>query len=92
MISKTTGKWHVDLANFTCHNTETKMIITFEKKGKSLRGKIKEIPLSLLENWVKDPNCNKLIRKAVIEADEVFFKAYFNNEIEKKCADAELIA
>jgi len=82
--NKISEKWFVDLKNFTCHNTENQIVITFEKKGNALCGKIKEIPLTLLNEWTQDPNIDKFIKKTLIEADEVFFKAYFTNEIEKK--------
>ena len=67
------------------------MVIGFEKNGKTLRSKIKNIPLQLAEKWGNDPNGSKFIRKAVIEADEVFFREYFKREIEKK-SDEMLIA
>jgi hypothetical protein len=63
------------------------MIIAFEKRGSALAGKIKKIPLELAEKWAH-PNGNTLLREAVIEADEVFYKAYFNKQIEAKCIGA----
>jgi hypothetical protein len=81
--------WIVDLKSFTCLNAENKIVICFEKKGNTLRGKIKDIPLTLLNEWTEDPDVDKRIRKALIEADEVFFNAYFAKEIERK--DAELL-
>ena len=84
MTVNTTEKWHVDLKNLTCRNTENQLVIAFEKRGTALAGKIKNIPLELVEKWAH-PNSNSLLRKAVIEADEVFYKAYFNKQIEEKC-------
>ena len=81
---KTIGKWTVDLKNFTCSNTENQIIIAFEKKGTALVGKIKEIPDELLKKWAAEPDGKDIIKKAVIEADEIFFKEYFNREIERK--------
>jgi hypothetical protein len=82
--TKLSQKWIVDLKNFTCLNSENQIAIVFEKKGNSLRGKIKEIPITLLNEWTDYPDINKRIRKALIEADEAFFNAYFANEIERK--------
>lgn len=87
MYRKTTDKWLIDLKTLTCQNRENKIVIVFEKKGNALQGQIKEIPLSLLNMWTQDPNINKLVRKTLIEADEVFFNAYFANEIERKYRD-----
>jgi hypothetical protein len=81
MLTKTNDNWFADLQNMTCCNVENQMVIAFEKRGTALMGRIKNIPIELLEKWAADPDGNKYIRKAVIEADEVFFKAYFNREI-----------
>lgn len=80
MNKKITGNWLVDLNDLTCLNTENQMVITFVKKGPMLVGKIKLIPNELHEKWVTDPDRERHIRKAIIEADEVFFRAYFNKE------------
>jgi len=89
---KMESKWIVDLKNLTCHNPENQMVVGFEKKGNTLEGKIKDIPCELFEKWKNDPNCRTIMKKAVIEADEVFFRAYFNKEIEKKCLGERLPA
>ena len=80
MTAKTTGNWLVNLKNLTCLNTENQMVIAFVKKGPMLVGKIQKIPKKLTEKWITDPNRERNLRKAVIEADEVFFKAYFAGE------------
>ena len=74
----------------TCRNIENQMVIVFEKKGPALKAKIREIPVKLLEKWAEDPNGERHIRKAIIEADEVFFREYFNREIERKHAEAQI--
>ena len=84
MNTKSTNKWLVDLKNLTCRNTENQMVITFEKRGSALTSKIMDLPLNLIAKWSFDPNGSNHLRKAVIEADEAFFKAYFNREIEEK--------
>ena len=89
---KTSEKWLVDLDRLTCYNMENQMLIAFEKKGTTLRGSIKELPLALSKKLTEDPNGNTLIRKAFIEADEVFFKKYFNNKIEEKHLGVQLMA
>ena len=84
MTTKTSGNWLVDLNNMTCLNTENRIVIAFVKKGPMLVGKIKKIPIELIEKWIADPDRERKLKKAVIEADEVFFKAYFAKEIEGK--------
>ena len=84
MNTTSTNKWLVDLKNLTCRNTENQMVITFEKKGSALTSKVIDLPLDLIQKWAFDPNGGKHLRKAVIEADEIFFKEYFNREIEEK--------
>jgi hypothetical protein len=74
----------VDLGNLTCYNTEYKIIIAFEKRGTALEGKIRDIPIELLEKWAKEPDGETRIRKVFIEADQIFFHAYFNQEIESR--------
>ena len=84
MTAKTTGNWQVDLNNMTCRNTENEIVIVFEKRGPALVGKIQFLPIRLSAEWIKDPNGERYIRNAVIEADEVFFQAYFKREIKRK--------
>jgi hypothetical protein len=84
MNSSKNSNWIVDLENLTCRNTENELVITFEKRGPALLGKINKIPIQLVHEWMKDTNCEDLIRKAVIEADEVFFKEYFAHKQDKK--------
>jgi len=84
--TKAIKNWKVDLENLTCWNTENHIVIAFEKKGTTLEGKIKDMPIELLEKWATEPNGERHIKTAVIEADEAFFRAYFKREIEKKYA------
>jgi len=84
MRANGTGKWVVDLLNLTCRNIENQIVVAFEKKGPALEGKIKNMPVELLEMWAREASNENRIRKAVIEADEVFFRAYFDNEIDRK--------
>jgi hypothetical protein len=92
MQTKQCGKWLVDLDNFTCCNTENELVIVFEKRGKMLMGTIKNIPIRLVQQWTQDPKCEVEIRKALIEADEVFFKVYFSREIAGKQIQEQLTA
>jgi hypothetical protein len=84
--AKTIGQWSVDLGNRTCSNIEYQMVIAFEKKGPALIGRIIDMPLKLYRTWLDDPNANNSIRKLFIEADEVFFREYFNDYIRNEDA------
>ena len=84
MRVQTNENWLVDLNNLTCRNKETQIVIAFARKGPMLVGKIKKIPIGLAEKWITDPDRERHIRKVVIEADEVFFRAYFAKEIKNK--------
>ena len=77
MKAKVAGNWHVDLNNLTCLNTETEMVITFVKRGPMLVGTLKYIPVELAKKWITDPNKEENLRKMIIEAEDVFFQAYF---------------
>ena len=90
MTTKTSKKWLVDLKNMTCCNTENQILVAFRKRGPALEGEIINMPYELVEKLSTDPNREIQIRKAVIEADEAFFKAYFNREIERKDLTAPL--
>jgi hypothetical protein len=74
------GKWMVDLENCTCWNTENEVVIIFEKIGTTVLGKFKKIPIKLAQELMKDPNSKKYVKEVAVEADKVFFNAYFANE------------
>ena len=78
MIKLANENWIADLWSMTCWNSITKIMFSFEKKGNSLTGKIKEIPLEVMENMVADPHGRKNIKKMIIEAKNAFLQAYFD--------------
>ena len=84
MINNASRNWLVDLNNLTCSNTENHVVVVFEKKWPALIGKIKYIPIDLVEKLTRIPDKEDFIRKSIIEADEVFYRAYFNNERKRK--------
>ena len=84
MNQKANKKWIVDLKKMTCRNAENNLVIHFERKGRALSGKIIDLPLDLIHKWADDSNGKSNLKKAIIEADAVFFKEYFNREITEK--------
>ena len=75
-----TEKWLVDLQNMECRNRHNQMVISFEKKGLALLGKIKYIPDDLLEKSQIHSDTRTHIRKEFIEADKIFFREYFREK------------
>jgi len=83
MITIAQGEWIADLGTMVCRNINTRMVVSFERQGKTIAGKIKDMPMELFEQWAMISNGEKLIEKAVMEAEEVFLRAYFESDIEK---------
>ena len=83
MITIAQGEWIADLGAKLCRNINSRMVVCFEKQGKTLTGKIKDMPMELFQQWAMIPNGEKLIQKAVMEAEEVFLRAYFESDMEK---------
>ena len=84
MTNILSGEWIADLGSLTCRNSNTRIIVEFQKSGKTYIGKIKDIPVDLSAHWSKMQHGEGLIRKAVREAEDVFLRAYVEKEIDKK--------
>ena len=88
MITITNGEWIADMHTMTCRNIINNIIVVFEKSGETLTGKIRDIPMELFAKWAEEPDGEKHIQKAVMDAEEVFTRAYIESDIEKKvCED-----
>ena len=83
MVTIASGEWIADLRAMTCRNYINKLVVVFEKKGKALFGKINYMPMELLEKWALEPHGEKNMENAVMEAEEVFLRAYIENKMEK---------
>jgi hypothetical protein len=82
MISIAKGEWIVDLGAMTCRNISSKIVVAFEKQGESILAKIDYIPLITLRTWELTHEGSDNIRKVIMEAEDVFLGAYFENELE----------
>jgi hypothetical protein len=82
MTTSTYGEWTVDVEAMTCRNFKKDILIIFEWEGKTLTGKILDMPI-LLMKWKKLPVVNMSIERLIIEAQEVFLKVYTDKKIEK---------
>jgi len=88
MVTITNGEWIADLGTMTCRNITNNIVVEF---GKDLNGKIKDIPMNLLTKWSADPHGERNIQKAVLEAEEVFLRAYYESDIEKNGIRKEML-
>jgi hypothetical protein len=82
MSKRDYGEWVVDLGAMTCCNTCTRIVVEFEKNGIGYNGKIKDMPFELMKQWAKTEHGEQIIRRMVEEAEELFFKAYIENDVE----------
>jgi hypothetical protein len=83
MITIANGEWITDLGAMCCWNITTNMVVAFEKSSKKLCGKIKDMLMDLFSKWAAEPHGERKIQNAVMEAEEVFLRAYFESDIEK---------
>jgi hypothetical protein len=70
------SEWIVDLKAMTCRNSINKIIVSFEKQGESIYTKIDYVPLEMLRTWAMKQEVRMNMRKVIMEAEDVFFKAY----------------
>jgi len=84
MVTTQSSEWVADVVTMTCMNTTYNIVVFFEKLGKALNGKIKDIPLELLNKWRIEGKGEVNIREAIMKAEEVFLQAYFENNCENE--------
>jgi len=77
------GDWIADLGALVCRNVKNGIIVNFEMTGRSIAGKIKDMPMELVEKWAEMPKGYELVIKAVEEAEEVFLRAAVEREFSK---------
>ena len=65
----TNGEWIADLGAMTCWNINSRIVICFEKKRGVISGKLKNIPIRLFVQWAMEPHVERMIQKAVMEAE-----------------------
>jgi len=84
MVTTANTEWVADVVTMTCKNTTKNIVVLFEKLGKTLKGEIINIPLELINNWRVENKGELNIRCAVKEAEEIFLKAYQENDYENE--------
>ena len=83
MIRIAQGEWIADLGAMLCRNINNGIVICFEWQGKAITGKIKDMPIELFEQWAIVRKGHKFMQKAVMEAEEVFLRAFYESDIEE---------
>ena len=83
MITIADGEWIADLPTMTCRNINNKIVVAFERSGIGVRGKLKDMPMELFAKWAGEPHGERKIQNLVMEAEEVFLRAYIESDIEK---------
>ena len=83
MTTMAHDEWIADLGAMTCWNINNKIVVVFESWGSTLSGKLKYIPMALFACWAAEPHGERKIKKAIMEAEEVFLRVYFESELEK---------
>jgi hypothetical protein len=80
MLRIVDDEWLVDTEAMLCSNNLTNIVVGFEKRGETYIGKIREMPMELTTRLAKMKDGDKLLQKAVMDAEEVF-----NKEMFEKC-------
>jgi len=86
-VTTANTEWVADVVTMTCKNTANNIVVLFEKLGKTLTGKIINLPLELINKWAVEKTVERNIRNALKEAEEIFLKAYSNNNYENGISD-----
>jgi hypothetical protein len=77
MLRIVDDEWLVDTEALLCSNNLTKIVVGFEKRGETFIGKIKDMPIELTVRLAKMKDGDLLLKKAVLDAEEIFNKEMF---------------
>jgi hypothetical protein len=77
MITMVDDEWLVDTEALICSNGLTKIVVGFTISGETYVGKIKDMPIELTVRLSKMKNGEDFLKKAVLDAEEVFNKEIF---------------
>lgn len=75
----TSNEWVADIVTMTCSNKTNNIVVVFEILERILIGKIKNIPLELVNKWTNEKKGETNINNAIKEAEEIFLKAYLGS-------------
>jgi len=77
MVTIIDDEWLVDTKAMICSNNLTKIVVEFKRSGETFIGKIKEMPFELTVRLSKMKDGDLLLKKAVLDAEEIFIKEIF---------------
>ncbi len=77
-------EWLIDTEALLCKNNYTEIVVKFEKRGEAYIGKIKDMPMELMARLAKMKDGDLLLKKAVIDAEEIYNKEIFEKPEERK--------
>jgi hypothetical protein len=84
MLRIVEDEWLVDTEAMLCSNNLTNIVVGFMKNGETYTGKIKTMPMELTTRLAKMKDGDKLLQKAVMDAEEIFNKEMFEKIVERK--------
>jgi hypothetical protein len=76
MEKETSEDWVVDITDMTCWNKSKNIVVAFENHKNIFIGKIKSIPLELVNKWTKDKQGDKNIKNVIKEAEESLMRSF----------------
>ena len=79
MIDVTQWKWIFYNDTMLCCNEEYHVKVRIENNGRSICGKIQEIPLDLCREIAIIPNGARIIRQIISKAEDAYYKAILND-------------
>ena len=84
MLTIVGNEWLVDTEAMLCSNNLTKIVVRFEKRNETYVGKIKDMPIELTIRLAKMKDGDKLLQKAVMDAEEIYNTEMFEKIEERK--------
>ena len=69
--------WVADPKAMLCRHQESGMSVCFTRNGRQLYAEIASLPHELRRHWEAMQNGHLSLQKTIMEAEEVFIKAYF---------------
>jgi hypothetical protein len=76
--------WVANLGEMTCRNTNSKVVVEFQKFGKTYIGKIRDVPIEIMKTWKRLWYGDYLIKSVIMEAEREFSKACNKSNNENK--------
>jgi hypothetical protein len=77
------GAWKVNLPEMTCKNSFSKVEVEFAQNRKGFGGRIKYMPMELLEKCAERQYGEYYIREAIMDAQIAFLRAYYREDLKK---------